>query len=273
MQAAGKSGAGAGAARPTARLAAWRNLCLAVMVVAAGAGTAEGQRAPLPFAAGETCVYRGSTGLGRIGTGTMAVEPAQSDGGSLLLLRFDFRGRVGPAGIEDHSRSWFDPAALRAQRFTRRERSPLTSRDEDVRMDAGTRRWRTAAGGEGTMTTDVPLDELSFIYFVRTLRLAPGDSYTLARHYDPARNPVRVRVVRRGPVRVPAGTFQAVEVEMRVTDPARYRGEGTIQLHLSDDARRILVRMESAIPRAGRVVLSLESGVEGCTPTRSARLE
>ena len=244
----------------------------AVLAAAVLAASAAGAQA-LPFAAGETCVYRGSSALGRIGTGTMAVEPAQVDGARVLLLRFDFRGRVGPAGIEDHSRSWFDPATRGSRRFTKRERTPLTSRDEDVQMDPSTRRWTAAGGRGGAMSTDAPLDELSFIYFVRTLRLAPGDSYTLTRHYDAARNPVRVRVVGRGPIRVPAGVFQTIEVEMRVIDPVRYRGEGVVQLHFTDDARRILVRTESAIPRAGRMVLSLESGAGGCTPTQSARIE
>jgi hypothetical protein len=264
---------GGGAAGRVAR-ASLRGLLLPVAAaLVAGAAPAAGQQSALPFSAGESCVYRGSTALGRVGTGTMAVEPAELDGGSLLLLRFDFRGRVGPAGIEDRSRSWFDPAARGARRFTKRERSPFTSRDEDVRMDPATRRWRAAAGGGGAMPTDAPLDELSFIYFIRTLRLAPGDSYTLGRHYDAARNPVRVRVVGRGPMRVPAGTFRTIVVEMRVTDPAHYPGEGVIRLHLSDDARRIPIRIESTIPRAGRMVLSLESGTGGCTPGRSTPVE
>lgn len=263
---------GGGRARRISASPCWRRLLAVAAAIVASAGTVDAQRTALPFSAGESCVYRGSTALGRVGTGTMAVEPAEVEGGSLLLLRFDFRGRVGPAGIEDRSRSWFDPVALGSRRFTKRERSPLTSRDEDVRMDPATRRWRAAAGGEGAMPTSAPLDELSFIFFIRTLRLAPGDSYTLARHYDATRNPVRIRVVGRGPMRVPAGAFQTIEVEMRVTDPAHYRGEGVIRLHLSDDARRIPVRIESAIPRAGRMVLSLESGAGGCTPGRSAQI-
>jgi hypothetical protein len=253
------------------RIAFSRPVALAAAMLAWSAANVQAQA--LPFAAGETCVYRGSSALGRIGTGTMAVEPAQVDGARVLLLRFDFRGRVGPAGIEDHSRSWFDPATRGSRRFTKRERTPLTSRDEDVQMDPATRRWTTPTGRGGAMSTDAPLDELSFIYFIRTLPLAPGDAYTLTRHYDAARNPVRVRVVGRGPIRVPAGVFQTIEVEMRVIDPVRYRGEGVVQLHFTDDARRILVRTESAIPRAGRMVLSLESGVGGCAPTQSARIE
>lgn len=237
-----------------------RGVLAAAVLVAAGATEAQAQAA-LPFSAGETCVYRGSNVLGRIGTGTMAVEPG--DAGT-VLLRFDFRGRVGPAGIEDRSRSWFDTAARGSRRFTKRERTPIASRDEDVRMDASARRWTAAAGGGGAMPTDTPLDELSFLYFIRTLRLADGDRYDLARHYDAARNPVRVRVVGRGSTDVPAGRFRTIQVEMRVRDPLRYQGEGVIRMHITDDARRVPVRIESNIPRAGRMVLSLESGSGGC---------
>ncbi len=166
--------------------------------------------------------------------------------------------------MEDRTRSWFDPELRGARRFTKRERSPLGSRDEDVRMDVAARRWRDASGAGGSMATAAPLDELSFIYFIRTLRLAAGETHSLARHYDPARNPVQVRVVGRGPIEVPAGRFQTIEVEMRVKDPVRYRGEGVIQIHLTDDARRIPVRIESAIPRVGRMVLSLQSGTGTC---------
>lgn len=239
-------------------------LMLAAALLSGGRVDAQAS-APLPFAAGESCVYRGSSRLGRIGTGTMAVEAGETvDGRRTLLLRNDFRGRVGPAGVEDRTRSWFDPELRGSRRFTKRERSPLGSRDEDVRMDVAARRWRDAGGAGGAMATGAPLDELSFIYFIRTLRLAAGETHSLARHYDPARNPVQVRVVGRGPIEVPAGRFQTIEVEMRVKDPVRYRGEGVIQIHLTDDARRIPVRIESAIPRVGRMVLSLQSGTGTC---------
>ena len=114
------------------------------------------------------------------------------------------------------------------------------------------------------MSTALPLDELSFLYFIRTLPLDDGGVYTLTRHYEAGRNPVVIRVLGRGPIRVPAGQFTAIEVVMRVKDPARYGGEGVIHLHLTDDARRIPLRVESAVPRAGRMVLSLESGRGGC---------
>ncbi|HYJ79213.1 MAG TPA: DUF3108 domain-containing protein [Longimicrobiaceae bacterium] len=226
---------------------------------------ASAQPGSLPFGPGEACVYRGSSALGRIGSGTMAVDAGGAvEGRETYLLRFDFRGRVGVFTVSDQTRSWFDPAALASYRFTKRERSPITSRNDDVRMDAAGRRWDSPRGEGGAMATDAPLDELSFIYFIRTLALADGDVYRLTRHYDPRRNPVTVRVTGRGVTRVPAGEYRTVQVEMRVIDPARYRGEGIVRLHLTDDARRVPVRIESSIPRAGRMVLALEAGGGAC---------
>jgi Protein of unknown function (DUF3108) len=233
----------------------------AAMLCASDAGA----QAQLPFAPGEQCVYRGSNRLGRIGTGTMAVEgPVQEGGRRTWLLRFDFRGRVGPVSISDQSRSWWDPAAGATVRYSKRERSPISRVTEEVRMDLEARRWQDEDGSAGAMQTAQPLDELSFIYHLRTLRLADGDRYSLTRHYQPGRNPVTVRVIGRERMRVPAGEFRTVEVEMRVKDPERYGGEGVIRFHFTDDARRLPVRIESSVPGSGRMVLSLQSGSGTC---------
>ena len=48
-------------------------------------------------------------------------------------------------------------------------------------------------------------------------------------------------------------------LEMRVRHPRHYRGEGVIRIHLSADARRIPLRIESTAPSTGRVTLVLES--------------
>ncbi len=221
--------------------------------------------APVPFGIGEELVYRASsTRFGKLGTGVMSVAgPEEVRGARTYLLRFDFRGKVGPAVVNDRTRSWLDPERMASLRYTKTERSPVTRRDEDVTMDPAARRWESARGGHGAMASAQPLDELSFLFFVRTLPLADGASYDLARHFDARRNPVRLRVVRRARVTVPAGSFDVVEVEMRVKDPGRFGGEGVIRMHLTDDARRIPVRIDSSMPFVGGVALSLESHTPG----------
>ncbi len=58
-------------------------------------------------------------------------------------------------------------------------------------------------------------------------------------------------------VEVGAGRFRAVIVEMRVRDARRYRGEGVIRIHLSDDRCRLILRLESDVPGTGKATLAL----------------
>lgn len=118
-------------------------------------------------------------------------------------------------------------------------------------------RWSAENGDEGATGSALPLYELSFLYYLRTLPLADDTKTSVARHFDPARNPTIVRVVGREEVEVGAGRFHAVIVEMRVRDARRYRDEGVIRVYLSDDACRLILRLESDVPDAGTATLSL----------------
>jgi hypothetical protein len=203
---------------------------------------------------------RGSPNLGTIGRGTMRVVGAeQVRGTSTYHLVFEFKGRVGPARLEDRTESWLDPRAMISHRFRKRERSPLASRSESVELFPLEQRWTSEAGESTGSPTAAPLDELSFLYFIRTLPLRTGETVILRRHFDAERNPVTVRVLGRQELTVPAGRFRTVHVEMRVRDPHRFGGEGVVRLHLSDDAYRTPVRITTVMPVAGSVVLDLET--------------
>lgn len=240
----------------------WLVLPLAA-AAAAAAGGADAQSANprLPFGPGEESVFRvSSPRVGRIGTGYLRVSGGeQVRGQDAWLLRFDVNGRIALATVHDQTRSWIVPGRMTALRYTKQERSPLGRRDQDVSIDPAQRRW-TEGGEQGVMTTDAPLDELSFLFYLRTVPLETGATYNFSRHYDQRRNPVRIRVIGRTRLTVPAGTFDVVEVEMQVRDPERFGGgAGILQIHLSDDARRLPVRIESTAPVLGRIVLSLQS--------------
>jgi len=51
------------------------------------------------------------------------------------------------------------------------------------------------------------------------LPLTPGASYQFDRHFDAARNPVVINVIRRETIPTPMGELKTVLVEMRVRDP------------------------------------------------------
>ena len=218
--------------------------------------------AALPFGVGEELVFSmRSHRFGALGTGVMRVDgPEELRGERAWLLRFDYRGRIGPVSAEDRTRSWLVPGRMSSLRYRKHERTPLGSRSEEVELFPAERRWEAPGRASGRSPTDAPLDELSFLYFLRTLPLRDGAVYTLDRHFDPERNPVVVRVVGRTRLSVPAGEFSTVEVVMEVKAPAHAKGKrGVVQLHLTDDARRTPVRIESTAPLLGVVVLSLRS--------------
>jgi hypothetical protein len=66
-------------------------------------------------------------------------------------------------------------------------------------------------------------------------------------------------VIRREKVALPSGVFATVLVEMHVRDGRRFNGAGVIRFNLTDDADRYPVRIETAMPAVGAMVLELEA--------------
>ena len=214
-----------------------------------------------PFAPGERLQYAVKlSAVGLRGHGAMWIDgPETVRGTETWVLHFGFKARLGPVKVSDTTESWLDPRRMASLRFVKRERHPLSSHDEDVALFPEEKRWSAADGTSGDAITVAPLDELSFIYLLRTVPLAMDSTYRFDRHFDAARNPTVVRVLRRENITVGAGTFATVLVEMRVHDPAHYRGDGVIRINLTDDERRLPVRIESTIPVAGTALLTLEA--------------
>ncbi|MEO8564081.1 MAG: DUF3108 domain-containing protein [bacterium] len=247
---------------------------LALLASAGGvASAAHAQdQAALPFAVGERLSYEGRVrGIG--GRGTMWIAgPVVVRGVQTFELHFDFKAKMGPISVSQKTISWLDPTRMAALRFTKQERNPIARHNETVELFPEERRWEGSDGASGDSPTNTPLDELSFIYFIRTLPLLTDSTLTYSRHFDPVRSPTTVRVVGHEEVTTPAGTFSTVMVEMRVRDSSHYRGEGTIRFALTDDRCRIPVRIESAIPDAGDVVLTLtDAGASPCVPHLAGR--
>ncbi|MEX2376065.1 MAG: DUF3108 domain-containing protein [Dehalococcoidia bacterium] len=215
----------------------------------------------LPFSSGEELHFRMRVGgFGTIGTGKMTVSgPERVRGTSVLLLTSEIRGKIAALGGNSRTQSWLDASTMSILRFEALERTPLSRRDESFDIYPAERRWVSDSGNAGRTLTNSPLDELSFVYFLRTLPLLPGDAYQFDRHFQQGRNPVTVRVLGRQAITVGAGTFDAVLVEMRVRDPERYRGEGFIRIYFTDDGCRLPLRIESNVPGIGGTVLTLES--------------
>jgi Protein of unknown function (DUF3108) len=238
---------------------------LAVVGVCAS-GRAPVENVTLPFSVGEKLTYEVRVAKGnKVGTATMWIEgPVDVRGTSTYLLRFDSRIRIAFLTAVSRSSSWFDPVRGSSLRFFKHEQNPLTKNDESVDLYPDRKQWKSVKGETGQSPTSTPLDELSFMYFIRTLPMTPGATYRFDRHFDASRNPTMVSVIRRETIPTPMGELRVILIEMRVRDPRHYKGEGVIRIHLTDDDCRLPARIESTMPVVGTAILSIDSQNSPC---------
>ena len=239
-----------------------RSYCLTVLIMSAavvGAQTPDS----LPFGNGEVLTFSvRAAKFGRLGHAVMAVSgPVNVRGIETMLVTFDTHLRVLLMKSSDADRSWIDPVRMTSLRFERHERRPFSSEDDSVEIYPDLRYWSAAHGKSGSTLSGAPLDELSFVYFLRTITLLPDSVYAFDRHYDQRRIPTTVRFVKRETLLTPAGEFNTVELEMQSRSGVDFKDEWVLRLWISEDRCRLPVRMESVVPLLGKGVMTLESAV------------
>jgi hypothetical protein len=220
---------------------------------------ARAQHLALPFGVGEALDYQVRVSrVGDVGTGRMWIEgPVLEHGVTLWRLRSEIRAGKGPIRATDRTSSWIDPQRMAIVRFEKEERHLLSRSDERVTIDAVSGRWADAEGPSGPLGSDLPLDELSFLYFLRTIPLDRDTVLRYDRHFDAARNPTIVRVKAGDTLTTPAGIFRTRLIEMEVRDPKRYRGTGLIRINIYAEECHLPIRIESRMPVLGITTLTL----------------
>ncbi|MEO5509600.1 MAG: DUF3108 domain-containing protein [Longimicrobiales bacterium] len=239
----------------------------AVLALAAAVGvpsrahTASAQ-ATVPFVRdGEELVFNvRSSRFGDIGTATMKVVMDTAEGRPAYRLSFDFSARVMLFKVSDRTRSWVDTRTLTTLRYSKTERSPVAKRNEDAHMNLAANSW-TDATGTHALASQVPLDELAFIYFVRMIagEVQAGSPMVVKRHFDAGRNPVLLES--KGTVRVRAlgDSLSARVIQMDAQDTRSKKGKTRITFYIGDDAARLPLRMDTSMPVAGTLTMTLRS--------------
>jgi hypothetical protein len=221
------------------------------------------RRDSLPFGAGEKLTFSiHSSKFGNVGKAVMSLSgPVDVRGTATVLASFDASAGVMLLKGHDATRSWIDLDRMTSLRYEKTERRPFSSANDSVEIYPDLRLWQAAHGDSGSTASDRPLDELSFIYYLRTLTLAPDSVYTFDRHYDKRRLPTTVRMVKHDTITTPAGEFSTIEYEVRVVDARDFKEHGVLYFWISDDACRLPVRIESVMRLLGDGIMTLQSAV------------
>ncbi|MEI6739625.1 MAG: DUF3108 domain-containing protein [Gemmatimonadaceae bacterium] len=231
------------------------------LAVSAWAPSAAAQEPTLPFRPGEALEYQVQIHhLGTVGHGRMWVEgPSVDRSVPTWLLHLDVSAGTGPLGMQGHTTSWLDPVRFGITRFEKQERRFMRTAQERVTILDQPRRWVDVMGPAGMLGPEPPLDELSFLYFLRTLPLTSDSILRFERHFDAARNPVLIRNLGMARIETPVGRFRAHLIEMEVRDPKHYDGAGIVRVYFDEGRCHVPLRIESRVPLVGVTVMVLES--------------
>jgi len=222
--------------------------------------------APAPFGPGERLVYKVKIGIFNAGEGEMTVQGIDTVRGHVTYHAvMKIRGGFLAAKVNDVYQTWLDVASLLSWRFVQDIHEVNYKSYRDYLMYPERQMWERADNDEsGPLASLLPLDDISFLYYLRTIPMEVGKKYTFDRYFKEEGNPVVVDVVRRQRRKEDAGTFETVVVKPIIRTKGLFSEGGKAELYFTDDERRILVYMKTDIPHfPGSLTLHLKSIEEG----------
>lgn len=214
-----------------------------------------------PFHVGESHVFRAY--FGPVPAGEAGLEVAGREevrGHDAYRFEMTIDGGVPLARVRNEVTSWALGSPLRSVRFVQDLEEVGTERYRAYRIkpESGVSILEHRDGEEEALPTDLPLDDVSFLYFARTLPLEVGDRYVLPRYFRETGNPVILEVDRRETVEVPAGTYETVVVRPTFESRGIFDEDSEAEVHFSDDWDRVVVKVSSRVSRLGSLRLELE---------------
>lgn len=223
-------------------------------------------RTTVPFGVGELLRYEVRFGPLKVGEGSMEVlDVVSMRGRDAWHTRFRVRGGIPFYRVDDVLESWIDVEAFNSLRFVQDFDEGGKSRERRYEIFPERGVFQEDEKPEEASVPN-PLDDGSFLYFIRTIPLEVGETYEFNRYFRPDRNPVIVRVLGREKVTVPAGTFNAIVIQPVIKSKGIFSEKGEARIWLSDDSHRIMLQMKSKT-KIGSLNLHLLSHR---TPTTSA---
>ncbi|HEV8446500.1 MAG TPA: DUF3108 domain-containing protein [Gemmatimonadaceae bacterium] len=234
---------------------------LAVMPASAqetgGPAARPAEPARVPFGVGERLEYQVKYKNIPVGSGEMEVLPMDTVRGvDTWHTIFRLHGRFLFYSVNDKYESWSDSHTLASLRYRKDidEGSYEPKHTYEIFPD---RREYTEDSKPPKPSVEHPLDDGSFLYFLRTVPLRVGMDTTFNDYFMADRNPVRFKVVRKDTIDVPAGRFPALVVQP-IFQSKFFSDGGHAEVWLSDDENRIMLQMKSSV-RFGSLNLYLKS--------------
>jgi Protein of unknown function (DUF3108) len=213
--------------------------------------------AGVPFGVGERMEYDVRYKNIHVGTGNMEVLPMDTVRGiDTWHTVFRMSGGIPFYHVNDKYEAWLDTHTLASLRYWQDidEGSYEPKRHYEIFPD---KRQYVEDHKAPAASVEHPLDDGSFLYFLRTVPLRVGMDTTLNDYFKAEKNPIRLKVLRKDTIDVPAGRFPALVVQP-IFQSKLFAEGGHAEVWLSDDANRIMLQMKSKVT-LGSLSLYLKS--------------
>lgn len=205
------------------------------------------QRMAVPFGVGEKLDYQVKFGAISVGQGSMEVVGIEEiRGRQAWHTVFRVKGGTFFYRVDDRFESWVDVTNFASLRHRQQIDEGRRERERVFEIFPERETYVEDEKQEKPSVKE-PLDDGSFLYFIRTVPLEVGQTYEFHRYFRPDRNPVKITVVRKEKIKVPAGTFDAVVVRPSIKTKGIFSENGHAEVWLSDDDKRIMLQMKSKL--------------------------
>jgi hypothetical protein len=226
--------------------------------------------APLPFGAGESVTFRITYAHLLAGRATLSVEPSQEGGRRVLQFVAEAKSQgffswLLQFRVDDRTLSAWDPATGCSLRIEKHLREGRVVRDQVVAFEPGSETAVVTDPKIKETRFDVgpcALDVLSAFFVTRARGVAEGEGMSLPVFDNGRRYRLSVRL--RGKERLDLPPPLGKDVPTMIVEPLLLEGTGLfvkagrLMIWLTDDARRIPVRLRSKVA-IGSVSADLES--------------
>jgi hypothetical protein len=250
---------------------AFRRLILAVPVFALAAQTSL-------TASDEAFIYGAQWRLMRAGTARIAWSGTGANRAASLEL--ETSGLAGKLyKVDDHYSVTYDDgfcvssSLMKANEGKKRREITVTFNRTPGKAESIERDLLNNNAVVASREIDVPPcvhDTIAALARLRTLPTEPGKSVDLPISDGKKSARVRIQALKRETIKTPAGVFKAIRHEAHLFNNVIYRRKARLFVWLSDDARRIPIRIEIDMPfYLGNVTLELEKQ-EALQPTSAS---
>jgi len=188
-----------------------------------------------------------------VGYATMEIRGPEEGGGRMAYHIFT-DARTAPFfdncyKVRDTNESWIDTESICSLKFVSN-----VNESKHVKMDTELydQENGTFSLVEENKRGPIPAwvqDVLSSLYYLRTKELTVGKAISIDTHSGNDSWPLVIKVVKREKISVPAGEFNCILVEPAIREGAGiFEARGKLWVWLTDDARKVPVKMSSKIP-------------------------